>query len=110
MGKSRVSWNPMHWDPWERATGAIIVTFLFIGAVVVLHSTGRLDAVDEWLGTVEGQTVARAFAIVALVFSIITSLVGVFFLWVRPFLWRREEKRREAFREEVRQALGEERQ
>jgi len=105
VNKSRVSWNPMHWDPWERATGAIIVTFVFLGAVVVLHSTGRLAALDAWLGTLEGQTVARAFAVVAAVLGIVTALIGMFLIWVEPFLRMRAERREYATREEVRRAL-----
>lgn len=109
MSKQRVSWNPAHWDPWERATGAIIVTFVFIGAVVVLHSTGRLDAVDAWLGTPEGRTVARAFMVVAATFGLLATSAWVSFVWVEPFFKMRRERRDYAMREQVRRDLEDER-
>lgn len=103
MGKS--IWNPRTWPAWEQVLGASVVGFVIIAGILALNAGGALTAWDDWLDTPEGGAVARSFAVVALIFAVFTSVVGAFFLWLSPFLYRRAEKREEAVRQEVREAL-----
>jgi len=105
MGK-RIEWNPRNWEPWEQALLAVIASLVFLSLVVALLHLGLLRDFDRWLSTPEGQVATQAFGVVALVFAIITSAVGVFYVWLYPFLLDRRERERERIRDEVRQALS----
>lgn len=105
MGK-RIEWNPRKWEPWEQALLAVIASLVFLCLVVALFHLGLLSDFDRWLATPEGQVATQAFAVVALVFAIITSAVGAFYVWLYPFLLDRRERERERIRDEVRQALS----